>query len=244
MKDIADHQDESSEGRKPNTDHARAEVVSTIGLLRDNGARMTAYMLAELASRNDEERAISVAGLQRCLEPVQIAISALLGSEHVEGLDRAALEWMRRELKKDSECLAAVKELSRHLTDFSGNIEAGEPCNIDDIFASLKIVKDRFIEPFNAFIERLQDKMKNDRQKRVEGIHESASRAKHGVELIGEIARTVRMVSINAQIEAARAGDHGRAFAIIAQEINASSDEITRVGTTVKDGLSDTLDFT
>jgi methyl-accepting chemotaxis protein len=54
----------------------------------------------------------------------------------------------------------------------------------------------------------------------------------------------VRMVSINAQIEAARAGDRGRAFSIIAQEINSLSDEISNVGRSVHDGLSDTLRLT
>ncbi|WP_420861177.1 methyl-accepting chemotaxis protein [Algirhabdus cladophorae] len=243
MKDTLDPNPAFSTVQTPNADHARAEVVATIGLLRDNGARMTAYLLAGMAARDETEHEISTAGLQRCLMPVKIAVAALLGNDAVEDLDPKALEWMRNELKKDVECLKATKALSQYLTRFSENIDTGQPCALDEIFASLAIVRDQFITPFNAFIERLQDIMKKDRAARVAHIQESASRARHGVDLIGEIARTVRMVSINAQIEAARAGDNGRAFSIIAQEINALSDEISRVGTTVKDGLSDTLDF-
>jgi len=242
--DISQGDNAARSNQNPNSDLERATIITTIGLLRDSGARMTAYLFAGMMARNETEQDISHAGLQRCLAPVKLAIAALLGTGPVEGHDRKALEWMRKELHDDPTCLAGVKALCNYLERFSDNIEAGEPCEIDDIFASLEVVKTKFIGPFNGFIDHLETTIKADRGRRITSLHESATRATNGVERIGEIARTVRMVSINAQIEAARAGDHGKAFTIIAQEINALSDEISRVGTSVKEGLSDTLDFT
>jgi hypothetical protein len=223
---------------------ARYEIVQTIRLLPDNGARLTAYMLVAHAARNDGERAIGLAGLDRSGKPVRLAIQTLLNPGPIDGLDNDALDWMRNELHADAECLSCVRALCKYLSQFLDNIEANQTCELDQIFASLDIVKTSFKKQFDAFVERLHDTIKQDRKDRVDSIQESAVRSRRGIEKIGEIARTVRMVSINAQIEAARAGDRGRAFSIIAQEINSLSDEISNVGRSVHDGLSDTLRLT
>ena len=222
-------------------DLARADVVYAIGLIRDNGARLTAYLLARLAAKTDAENQICTEGLERCIAPIELAIDALLGKTHIDSLDTDALNWMRAELQSDPDCLASVQSLAKYMRVFLSQIEAGTNPDLDQIFASLEIVRSSFIGNFSAFVSRLQDSIHEDRSIRIAGIQDSASRAKRGVDRIGEIARTVRMVSINAQIEAARAGDRGRAFSIIAQEINALSDEISAVGQDVQDGLQDTL---
>ena len=59
-----------------------------------------------------------------------------------------------------------------------------------------------------------------------------ASRAR-----IEEIARTVRLISLNARVEAARAGEAGRAFGVIAQEIKALSEQTEAASVEIDESL-------
>jgi len=60
-------------------------------------------------------------------------------------------------------------------------------------------------------------------------LNDAQSRRAHQIELIARIQRIAseaRVVSMNARIVAARAGDHGREFAVVAERLTDISAEI------------------
>lgn len=59
----------------------------------------------------------------------------------------------------------------------------------------------------------------------VEHLKDNAHQVESIITMVGEIAEQTNLLALNASIEAARAGDHGQGFAVVAEEIRTLADE-------------------
>ncbi len=162
-----------------------------------------------------------------------------------------SVEDINMEMEKHSEHILKTVDVSSEVGAFSEEVHAGADETMKVIEDTLNKARIEQVSVNNVIssIETVQSTVENMKGTIVE-LAEKSNKIKGILDTIKGIAKTTHLLSLNANIEAARAGDAGRGFAVVAGEVkklaensSKSADEIDRIVCEITKVTQDTLDI-
>ncbi len=145
-----------------------------------------------------------------------------------ESTGQAAEQLMESTKRVDATIRELIEGLERALTEAEGRDQEGT--------GKRRVVRDA-IGAMRRYIESRREELALDRE-RVEAVRDRARDLSRLAHLVEDLADRTKVLAINASIEAARAGGHGRAFAVVASEVHSLAQQSARAAVEIARGLS------
>ncbi len=184
----------------------------------------------------DELRSLII-GINRATEQVTAA------SQQAQAISGELLQAAQRQSEEIIETNEVVQNIARSIGDVSGNAAESARVAQQSLQAAQKgtdAVQNQ-IKGMNEIREQIQETAK-----RIKRLGESSQEIGEIVELISDITEQTNVLALNAAIQAASAGEAGRGFTVVAEEVQRlaerSGEATKQIGAIVKTIQADTHD--
>ncbi len=243
-RDEAERQRREADAAREATQEAILRLMNEMGNLADGDLTVRASVseditgaIADSVNYTIEELAVLVKRINDAAARVSIATDA------AQDTSAELLEAAERQSREIQQAGSQVLEMAQSMNDVSGNaLESARVArqSLDAAEKGAHAVEDS-IKGMNEIRSQIQET-----SKRIKRLGESSQEIGEIVELISDITEQTNVLALNAAIQAASAGEAGRGFTVVAEEVQRlaerSGEATKQIAAIVKTIQADTHD--
>ena len=209
-----------------------ASVESIVSGVRQIAQGSGDLTLRVKAKCNDELGAVAD-GLNRFVDAMHDTIFELI--EQTKGVASGSMEIATANDKVASvvsQQRAATQEVSRAVSELAESIhhvarQSTEASDNASESGRVAMTGSEVVDKTVASVRSIAGVVSDSAQS-MSQLEDSGNKIAKAIEVINDIAEQTNLLALNAAIEAARAGEHGRGFAVVADEVRKLADRTTR----------------